>query len=455
MNLSPLLKTFVSCQTRYVLPGDHATDLYLLPVSGGGDSAALAILLHAMFPEIPFRMVFTDTLAEDPEIYDVLDRLERFVGRRIERIVPEKGLFELIDDYNGYLPSPQARWCTRMLKLEPFRPWIEQFAGIQKHMFVGIRADEDRIAFALDEVNTEFPFVAMGIRRAEVFQLLSETIGIPKFYARRTRSGCATCIFQRRSELVGLLQERPIEFRRGEQYEKLDAADAARWSDAQPFWKDTARNGIAANWQTLPLPAPGTIQGKRAARAPDLFGSRIYVGGEFFVDGGMFGDEFIWHQRVVSVAPTLHSIKQQIDDRYHHLLTTAEVYELSPEEVKVQARFAIWVIELPADVFDPEGPRRESYTWQQGWAYKQLRHIVEWATRALHAEGQRQLGARPVRSELSVQAEWRDGAHTSLAGVTAPIGDVITSQWYQPSEKPRELAEDEIVRFMACPACSL
>lgn len=455
MNVSPLLKTLVSCRARYALPGDPTKDLYLLPVSGGGDSAALAILLHAMFPEIPFRMVFTDTLAEEPEIYDVLDRLERYVGRKIERIVPEKGLFEIVDDYNGYLPSPQARWCTRMLKLVPFREWIDQFRGVQKHMFVGIRAEEDRIAFALEEVNTEMPFVDMGMRREDVFQILSETIGIPKFYARRTRSGCATCPFQRRSELVGLLQERPIEFRQGEQYEKLHAADAARWGDAQPFWKDTAQNGIAATWQTLPLPEAGEIQGKRAARAPDLFGSRIYVGGEFFVDGWMLGDEFIWHQRLVSVAPTLHSIKQQLDDRYHHLLATAEVYGLTPEDVKAQARFAIWVIELPAEVFDPEGPRHDSYTWQQGWAYKQLRHVVEWATRALHAEGQRQIAARPVRSELSIQAEWRDGAQTSLAGVTAPIGSVIASQWHQPSEKPRELTEDEAVRFMACPACSL
>ena len=148
-------------------------------------------------------------------------------------------------------------------------------------------------------------------------------------------------------------------------------------------------------------------------------------------------------------------IKQQLDDRYHHLLATAEVYGLTPEDVEAQARFAIWVVELPAEVFDPEGPRHDSYTWQQGWAYKQLRHVVEWATRALHAEGQRQIAARPVRSELSIQAEWRDGAQTSLAGVTAPIGSVIASQWHQPSEKPRELTEDEAVRFMACPACSL
>lgn len=443
------------CRYKYTLPGNYERDLYLLPVSGGGDSAALAILLHAMFPQIPFQMVFTDTLAEEPEIYDVLDRLEHYIGRKIQRIVPEKGLFEIVDSYNGYLPSPQARWCTRMLKLAPFQHWMAQFQGIQKYMFVGIRAEEDRVAFTLNEVSTEMPFVDMGLRREDVFQILSQTIGIPKFYARRTRSGCATCPFQRRSELVGLLQERPVEFLQGERYEKLHADDAARWGDAQPFWKDSARNGIAASFQTLPLPDTGEIQGKRAARVPDLFGARIYVGGEFFVDGGMFGDEFIWHQRVVSVAPTLHSIKQQLDDRYHHLLATAEVYGLTPEDVPHHARFGIWVIELPADVFDPEGPRRDSYTWQQGWAYKQLRHVVEWATRTLHAEGQRQIAGAPIRSELSIEAEWRDAAQFSLAGVQAPTGRVVTSQWYKPSEKPRELSEDEAVRLLSCPACSL
>jgi len=96
MNVSTAITENLGFVSRPVRPaGDPTKDLYLLPVSGGGDSAALAILLHTMFPEIPFRMVFTDTLAEEPEIYDVLDRLERYVGRKIERIVPEKGLFEI------------------------------------------------------------------------------------------------------------------------------------------------------------------------------------------------------------------------------------------------------------------------------------------------------------------------------------------------------------------------
>ena len=64
----------------YAIPGNPATDVYLLPVSGGADSTALAILLHEIAPHIPFRMVFTDTGAEEKDTLDMLDRLEKWLG---------------------------------------------------------------------------------------------------------------------------------------------------------------------------------------------------------------------------------------------------------------------------------------------------------------------------------------------------------------------------------------
>ena len=38
--------------TTFQIPGNPATDEYLLPVSGGADSAALAMLLHEIAPHI-------------------------------------------------------------------------------------------------------------------------------------------------------------------------------------------------------------------------------------------------------------------------------------------------------------------------------------------------------------------------------------------------------------------
>ena len=232
--------------------------------------------------------MFTDTgtkenPVEEPEVYATLDKLEAYLGKKIERLIPEKGLFEIIDQYGGYLPGAQTRYCTRVLKKVPFERWLKQFAGVDKFMFVGIRADEPgRVAFTLDEVETVMPFVEMGLTREDVFAGLQRTIGISSMYQRRTRSGCSVCPFQRRSELVGLLQQKPVEFLKGERCEKVDVNDLARWEEAMPLWKDS---GISANWLTLPKPDDGEIEGKTAKRAPDLFGSRIYVGGEFFMDG--------------------------------------------------------------------------------------------------------------------------------------------------------------------------
>lgn len=92
----------------YQVPGNPHTDVYLLPVSGGADSSALAILLHEIAPHVPFRMVFTDTGAEERETLETLERLETWIGKPIERL-GEKSLFDLIAQYKGFLPSPKDR----------------------------------------------------------------------------------------------------------------------------------------------------------------------------------------------------------------------------------------------------------------------------------------------------------------------------------------------------------
>lgn len=75
----------------FTLPG-KPDDQHWIPVSGGADSSALAILMHLMYPEVPFKLLFTDTLAEEPEIYTTLDKLEAFLGVQIIRLKPELGL---------------------------------------------------------------------------------------------------------------------------------------------------------------------------------------------------------------------------------------------------------------------------------------------------------------------------------------------------------------------------
>ncbi len=453
MDLSEVLRF-----RTFQLPGNPETDEYLLPVSGGADSSSLAILLHELAPTVRFRMVFTDTGAELPETYQMLDRLEAYLGRPIERIM-EKDLFTLIREAGGFLPSPKDRFCTRALKLVPFKKWISQFEGKAKWMFIGIRSDESfRVAFTLPDVETVFPFIDLGIGREWVYKKLSATVGIPASYRTRTRSGCTVCPYQRVTELVGLYQEHPVEFEQGSLYEKLSTTDASRHAPGVALWQDTS---LARNWQSLPVPLSESAMDKGSlakAKRPDLFGSRVFVGGEFFYDGWLSNDEFIWQQRLVSFSPTLDGIRKQLDSRFQHLLSTAEIHGMTPEEVREKVRFAIWYIELPSEVFDPAGigaGAERSYTWHQGKSYRQIRHVVDWATRALHAEYQRRLAAEQ-HHPMTVQYEWSEGAKETINEVRHACGSVLLSEWYQPSEKEVEPeTEEEALSLMPCPMCNI
>jgi hypothetical protein len=237
--------------------------------------------------------------------------------------------------------------------------------------------------------------------------------------------------------------------------EKIVEKDLARHIEATPLWKDS---GIALNWLSLPLPeGDKVIKGSRPKKQTmDIFGNRgIFVGGEFFMDGMMFNDEFIWHQKVISYSPTLHGIRGQIDDRYRHLLGTAEVYGMTPDEVREKAKFAIWYVELPESSFDPDSPTKGGFTWVKDASYVQLKHIISWCTRALHAEGLRQSASKNVRNELSIEAEWSQTSKEALAKITEPEGQVSLSQWYLPTEKMVDLSAEEEMLTIACPMCSI
>ena len=57
---------------------------HVLGISGGKDSAALAVYMSINRPELDIRYFFTDTGKELPEVYDFFGNLEGFLGKPIE-----------------------------------------------------------------------------------------------------------------------------------------------------------------------------------------------------------------------------------------------------------------------------------------------------------------------------------------------------------------------------------
>lgn len=198
---------------------------HVLGLSGGRDSAALAIYMRQHHPEMEIEYFFTDTGKELPEVYQYLGHLEGFLGQPIKRLNPDRDFDFWLKQYNDFLPSPQTRWCTRQLKLRPFEQWIKPLLENTKvYSYVAIRSDEEyREGYASKHHNliVRLPFKEEGIDKAGVLELLeSAGVGLPKYYAWRTRSGCTFCFFQQKIEWVRLKDEHPDAFEEAKAYEK-------------------------------------------------------------------------------------------------------------------------------------------------------------------------------------------------------------------------------------------
>lgn len=198
---------------------------HILGISGGKDSAALAIHLRDRIPEMEY--VFCDTGKELPETYEFIDRLEVYLNRHIVRLPKElPGYSEKFDFdhwlemFGGLLPSSNVRWCTKNLKLKPFEKYL---ANDTVFNYVGIRADEFREGYISHKPNitTVFPFRDDGIDKQGVLQILEDAgLGLPKYYEWRSRSGCYFCFYQTKREWVGLKERHPEKFEEAKAYEK-------------------------------------------------------------------------------------------------------------------------------------------------------------------------------------------------------------------------------------------
>jgi hypothetical protein len=195
---------------------------HILGLSGGKDSTALAIYMKDRVPQMEY--VFCDTEKELDETYAYLDRLQHFLGKPINHLKYEGlGFDQLLKIKNGYLPSPQVRWCTELLKIKPFEKFVGDDSVIS---YVGIRADEShRKGYVSTKPNIvpKFPFIEDGIRHVDVMRILEHTgLGLPEYYKWRSRSGCYFCFYQQRREWVGLLEKHPDLFKKAMEYERTD-----------------------------------------------------------------------------------------------------------------------------------------------------------------------------------------------------------------------------------------
>ena len=185
---------------------------HVVALSGGHDSSALAFLLKEREPR-PYNYICTPTGNELPEMFEFWKWLGNELGSPLIPVMA--GTLESVIAKNKMLPNFRSRFCTRQLKIEPYREFLQVQTTVSPVVsYVGLRADEEgRAGGAYSDiggVTMRFPLREWGMGEDEVQATLAERgVKCPD------RTDCALCYHQRLGEWWELWQNHEDLFDRG------------------------------------------------------------------------------------------------------------------------------------------------------------------------------------------------------------------------------------------------
>lgn len=212
---------------------------HVVGLSGGKDSTALALRLAEVEPR-DYEYICNETGNELPAMQEHWALLERLLGKSIIRVRHERDLLQEIE-FQQMLPSVFARWCTRILKIEPAIAYMEKLPQ-GSALYVGLRADEDeRKGLYGEDIAVRFPMREWGWTEADVWAYLEKRgVCIPK------RTDCALCPYQRLGEWRDLWKEHPELYAQGVALE--DKIGATFRSPGRDTWPADLRS-LAQDFQ--------------------------------------------------------------------------------------------------------------------------------------------------------------------------------------------------------------
>lgn len=186
---------------------------HVVGLSGGKDSTALALWLVENEPR-DYEFICNETGNELPEMHAHWAKLEQLLGRQIKRVRHTSDLLQLCEEMQ-MLPNWHARWCTRILKIEPTIEYMESLP-VGSVLYVGLRADEEaRRGLYGEDITIRFPMREIGWNEANVWSYLAKRgVTIP------SRTDCALCFYQRLDEWFVLWRDHPERWAEGVEIEE-------------------------------------------------------------------------------------------------------------------------------------------------------------------------------------------------------------------------------------------
>ena len=179
---------------------------YIVSFSGGKDSTAM--LLRLLEEGRPVDdIVFCDTTAEFPQMYEHIAQVEKYIGRKITILKPEHNFEYMMLEYEqkkgknkgqkGYgWANARARWCTAYFKREQINRYLKKMED-DVAQYIGVAADEIiRTHNNKDGRTLIYPLVEWGMTEKDCLQYCYDrgfTWG--GLYEKFTRLSCYLCPF--------------------------------------------------------------------------------------------------------------------------------------------------------------------------------------------------------------------------------------------------------------------
>ncbi|MCK9327615.1 MAG: phosphoadenosine phosphosulfate reductase family protein [Bacteroidales bacterium] len=217
---------------------------HIVSFSGGKDSTLMLLLMLEKGMPID-EIIFADTGMEFQELYDYIEKIENFTGRKVTRIKSKKTWDELffatkkkgnnIGQIYGF-PMTMACDMTRQLKLNPIAKYYRSIEG-EYTVYIGIARNEPERYERL-KPNEKAPLYEWGIDENFVIQELKRRGLHNPLYDTFDRLGCYTCPNMNLKELRLMRKRYPKEYSKllwyGEQAEKH--ATSQRFGEYKPGW---------------------------------------------------------------------------------------------------------------------------------------------------------------------------------------------------------------------------
>ena len=194
--------------------------------SGGVESSTMCVLFGNNADAI-----FSDTGFEHAEIYQRIDFVEKWVqdfhrpNFKIHRIknAEHGNLIDYIQKARFY-PNFQARYCTRMFKIEPINDFLKQYKADGVELMIGLNADEIELRTGNHGnkkfIKYSYPLADNNITRSGCIAILKKVGLYPEFPAYMKRGGCIGCYYKSKKEYEALALLNPAEFKIVERLEE-------------------------------------------------------------------------------------------------------------------------------------------------------------------------------------------------------------------------------------------